>query len=120
MLIEEVSARANGRMIGMEGWCQFSRSIQASKFSISDNDASGYMRVAALYADRPDITGKAAWHFFEQLASPTLVADIRNDFEKRIAAGERVTASAVIAQRRAHPLTPKGRWPERQRSALAI
>lgn len=67
------------------------------RFDLHDAMFVGEMqRVARLYGDRQDITGKVRnWHVLVALASPSLPESVRRQFEAKILGGERVTAKAI-------------------------
>jgi hypothetical protein len=53
------------------------------------------MRVAALYAGRPEICRRASWMVLRVLATPSLPQSVRGAAEAKIEAGERVTAKYI-------------------------
>lgn len=89
---------------------QFGR-LAHDRYRVDPILLSEYLNVARLYGDRPEITGKLAWHALTELASPSLPASIRQDLEAMLQAGKRVTSPAIVRARKAHPQAGKGRWP---------
>jgi hypothetical protein len=56
-------------------------------------------RVARLYGDRPDVTGRARnWRVLAVLSSTTLSESARRALEAQILAGGVVTAKSIVAQ----------------------
>jgi hypothetical protein len=55
------------------------------------------MRVAALYAGRPEICRRASWRVLRVLAAPWLLQSVRAAAEAKIEAGERVTVPLIRA-----------------------
>lgn len=96
------------------GWRSFTRAaMQRFDELRASHQPAEYMNVAKLYADRPAIWHGQRWQVLASLASPTLPAKLRREFERRIEAGERVTAPEIAARRAADPAAPKGRHPKR-------
>jgi hypothetical protein len=57
------------------------------------------MRVARRYGDKPEIYTNVSWHALTELASTSTSEDLRQQFEDRISAGERVSGTEVIRAR---------------------
>jgi hypothetical protein len=73
-------------------------------FKIIDNgERAELMRVAALHGERPDIWQRASWTALVLLAMPSTTADLRQEFERRIETGERVTARMLSQHRAGKP-----------------
>jgi hypothetical protein len=70
-----------------------------SRFDVDQKRASQVMRVARLYAMRPEIHRAVSWRTLVELASPHLSAEARSDIEAKIAAGDRFTHTQIRARR---------------------
>jgi hypothetical protein len=57
--------------------------------------ATECVRVARVYAERPDVTERVRWNVLVALCSPSLSEDQRQDFERRIIAGQKVQAKQI-------------------------
>jgi hypothetical protein len=57
--------------------------------------ATQCMRVAKVYAERADVTERVRWNVLVVLSSPSLSEDQRQDFERRIIAGQKVQAKQI-------------------------
>jgi hypothetical protein len=97
---------------------QFGRLAHA-RHGIDSQIIPEYLQIARLYGARPDVTSKLAWHALIELASPSLPASIRQDFERMLQAGKRVTAPDIARARKAHPQNRKGRWPASENALAA-
>jgi hypothetical protein len=71
------------------------------------------MRVARLYAARPDISARMSWDGLVNLAAPSISAEVRRRLEQQILGGERLGAPEVC---RARGRLPCGRPPVRERT----
>ena len=56
-------------------------------------------RVAKVYGARPEIYRRLSWEGLIQLSSPTLPSSLRQDLERRILAGERISGPNIIRAR---------------------
>jgi hypothetical protein len=57
------------------------------------------MKVARVYGERPEIWQKLSWQALVQLSSPSLPAKHREQFERRIIAGEVVKGPEIARAR---------------------
>jgi hypothetical protein len=70
------------------------------QFDIHDaNEACEMARVARIYAARPEIYRAVGWRALVELASTTTPEALRQKFEARISAGERVSGAEIIRAR---------------------
>lgn len=74
------------------------------RFGIDPKSEAFYrpMAVAALYANRPEITSRISWTALCALSAPTLPAAVRRKFEKAIMTGQAVREPHVRRARQAH------------------
>jgi len=76
------------------GNSQFGRLARA-RFGVDQIQTSRAMRVARLYADRPEIYRAASWVTLVELSSPKMSSSVRQAHEAKILAGESVTAPQI-------------------------
>jgi hypothetical protein len=55
--------------------------------------------VAKAYANRRDVWSRLSWDALEALSSPSMPAAARSSIERRILAGEQITADEIRAAR---------------------
>jgi hypothetical protein len=78
---------------------RFGRAVR-DKFDLHNSlEVAEMMRVARRYAHRPEIYRATGWRVLEQLASTKTSDEMRDQFEARILAGERVNGSEIIRAR---------------------
>jgi hypothetical protein len=63
-----------------------------AQFNVDQLHASKAMRVARLYADRPEIYRAASWVTLVELSSPKMSQSVRQAIEAKILAGQAVSA----------------------------
>jgi hypothetical protein len=73
---------------------RFGREMRA-RFDVDQIHASQAMRVARLYATRPDIYRAVSWRTLVELASPKMSRAVRQAFEAKALAGEPVSAPQI-------------------------
>jgi hypothetical protein len=73
----------------------YSREVRKRFPDVDPITASESMRVARVYAARPEIYRAAAWAVLIELASPKMSATVRQAMEAKILAGETVTAKQI-------------------------
>ena len=76
------------------GNSQFGRLARA-RFGVDQIQTSRAMRVARLYADRPEIYRAASWVTLVELSSPKMSSSVRQAIEAKIVTGESVTAPQI-------------------------
>ncbi len=81
-----------------------------SRFDVDQKRASQVMRVARLYATRPEIHRAVSWRTLVELASPKMSPAVRQAFEAKVIAGQKLTAPQIRRSR--GPL--KGGSPKRR------
>jgi hypothetical protein len=77
----------------------YSREVRKRFPDVDPITASESMRVARVYAARPEIYRAAAWAVLIELASPKMSATVRQAMEAKIITGETVTAKQIRAAR---------------------
>ena len=88
--------------------------VVKSRFGVEQKHASEIMRVARLYASRPEIHRTVSWRTLVKLSSP-MSAAARQHLEARILAGDQIGAPDVLRVRQAHARQPD--QPEWRRSS---
>ena len=73
---------------------RFGRELRA-RFDVDQKHASQAMRVARLYATRPDIYRAVSWRTLVDLASPKMSQAVRHAFETKVLAGQSVSAPEI-------------------------
>jgi hypothetical protein len=82
---------------------RFGRQARA-RFDVDHLQTSWAMRVARLYAERPEIYRAASWVTLVELSSPKMSSSVRQALEAKILAGQSVTAPQI--RRARGPLKP--------------
>jgi hypothetical protein len=83
------------------GNCQFGRLVRA-RFDIDQLRATEAMRVARVYADRPEIYRRLSWQALLDLASPSIPAAVRQQLEAVITPGNPITGPDIRRIRKSH------------------
>jgi hypothetical protein len=111
--------RAVTRVAGVEANVELGRKLVALRSRIKSNRAYGRAvraqfdvdtmlgvecaRVARAYGERPEVYRRLSWEGLIQLSSPTLPSSLRQDLERRILAGERISGPDIIRARNGRP-----------------
>jgi hypothetical protein len=107
--------RAETRVAGVEANVELGRKLVALRSQIQSNRAYGRAvraqfdidtmqavecaHVAKTYDARPEIYRRPSWEGLIQLSSPTLPSSLRQDLERRIHAGERISGPDILRAR---------------------
>jgi hypothetical protein len=75
-------------------------------YQIDRANAATCARVARLYGDRRDISGRLSWRALVELAAVSMPEAVRCELEKRILAGERIGATEIRRARGQHRTAP--------------
>jgi hypothetical protein len=89
---------------------RFGRQVRKRFPDVDQRQTSQTMRVARLYAGRPDVWRAASWRTLIELASPKMSSSVRQALEAKILAGQSVSAPEI--RRARGPL--KGGSPKRR------
>jgi hypothetical protein len=73
--------------------------VVRSRFDVDQKRASQVMRVARLYATRPEIYRAVGWQTLIELSSPGMSPTVRQAFEAKVIAGQKLTARQVRRSR---------------------
>jgi hypothetical protein len=73
--------------------------VVRSRFDVDQKRASQVMRVARLYATRPEIYRAVGWQTLIELSSPAMSPTARQAFEAKVIAGQKLTARQVRRSR---------------------
>lgn len=82
------------------GNAQFGRELRA-RFDVDHIHASRVIRVARLYATRPEVYRAVSWRTLVELASPKMSEALRQAFEQKVLAGEQLSAPKIRRARAA-------------------
>ena len=74
---------------------RFGREVRKRFPDVDQRQTSQTMRVARLYAGRPEVWRAASWRTLIELASPKMAPSMRQALEARILAGETITAPHI-------------------------
>ena len=97
---------------------RFGREVRKRFPDVDQRQTSQTMRVARLYAGRPEVWRAASWRTLIELASPKISESVRQAFEAKLLAGETVSAPEI--RRARGPLKPGSpRRPAEQRASMA-
>jgi hypothetical protein len=77
------------------GNTEFGRQVRKRFPGIDQNLASDCLRIARLYASRPEIWRALSWISLVELSSPKMAPSVRKALEAKILAGETVTAPQI-------------------------
>ena len=83
---------------------RFGRQVRKRFPDVDQRQTSQTMRVARLYAVRPEVWRAASWRTLIELASPKISESVRQAFEAKLLAGETVSAPEI--RRARGPLKP--------------
>ena len=98
---------------------RFGREVRKRFPDVDQRQTSQTMRVARLYAGRPEVWRAASWRTLIELASPKISQAVRQTFEAKLLAGETVSAPEIRRARgRLKGGSPKRR-PAELRASMA-